>query len=183
MLIAQRCLRFYLLCLTDHLGSHPFISGLIKGAFRSRPSQPRYSATWDVTSVLNYLRSLGPNDDLSLKLLSFKSVILCALCQPKRRSEIAQFSLDSFQQFPDRWIFSLPLTKTRKASRPADSVTFSSFPSDTLLCPVSCLSAYVSRTHSLHYICILSLAPWFSFSLNYRSMDFVTIDTCRSQCN
>ena len=49
------------------LGEHWLVSQFIKGIFHLRPPQSRYTKTWDVNKVLSYLRSLGPNNSLSLK--------------------------------------------------------------------------------------------------------------------
>ena len=37
------------------VGQHPMITRLVKGAFHSRPTLPRYTHTWDVQTVLNFL--------------------------------------------------------------------------------------------------------------------------------
>ena len=42
------------------IGSHPLVSRFMKGVFQSRPTCPRYLATWDVSVVLSYLRTLSP---------------------------------------------------------------------------------------------------------------------------
>ena len=49
------------------LGENWLVSPFIKGIFHLRPPQSRYTKTWDVNKVLSYLRSLRPNDSLSLK--------------------------------------------------------------------------------------------------------------------
>ena len=43
------------------VGQHPLVSRVMKGAFNLRPPQPRYEATWDVTTVLRYIENLGPS--------------------------------------------------------------------------------------------------------------------------
>ena len=48
------------------IGSHPLVSRFIAGVFQSRPPCPRYLATWDVSVVLFYLRTLSLKGDLSL---------------------------------------------------------------------------------------------------------------------
>ncbi len=64
------------------VGQHPLVTRLIKGAFRERPPQPRYSETWDVSKVTSHLDSLGNTDQLSLQDLTFKTVIFMALTRP-----------------------------------------------------------------------------------------------------
>ena len=44
---------------------------LLNSIFNSRPPQPRYSFTWDVSVLVNYIyRSLVPNGTLSLKVFT-----------------------------------------------------------------------------------------------------------------
>ena len=52
------------------VGSHPFMSRLMKGIFNLRPSCPRYVQTWDVSVVLRYLKYLSPAPLLSMKNLT-----------------------------------------------------------------------------------------------------------------
>ena len=47
---------------------------LLKGAYYIRPPLPRYTVTWDVQLVLQYIEGLGPFTSLSLKLLTFNLV-------------------------------------------------------------------------------------------------------------
>ena len=49
--------------LTDQtytIGKHPLVSRFIKGCFELRPPSCRYSQIWDVSRVLNYLRTQHP---------------------------------------------------------------------------------------------------------------------------
>ncbi len=121
----------------------------MRGVFRSRPSLPRYSVTWDPQLVLTLLRSWGPTALLMLKQLSFKLVALLALCQPKRVSELAAFDVDFLHKSPIEWVFHLPrMTKTHKVGQLPDMAVYARFPSDLLLCPVTTLMAYLDRTAS-----------------------------------
>ena len=51
------------------VGQHSLVCRLVKGVFHARPPLPRYSQTWDVQKVLNYIDTLGDNQMLSLKRL------------------------------------------------------------------------------------------------------------------
>ena len=55
------------------VGQHPLVARLLKGAFHQRPPQPRYTATWEISKVTNYLESLGDNVHLSMQALTFKT--------------------------------------------------------------------------------------------------------------
>ena len=61
------------------VGEHPLVSQLLKGMFHSRPPLPRYSGTWDIQKVIDYIKSLSNNESLSLKCLSPKLGILLAI--------------------------------------------------------------------------------------------------------
>ena len=54
------------------VGQHPIITRLIKGIFNVRPPIPRYSSTWDVQLVLNFLQTQGKSEALPLKMLTQK---------------------------------------------------------------------------------------------------------------
>ena len=75
------------------VGQHPVITRLMKGIYNSRPPQPRYSSSWDVAKVTGHLRGMGPNPELSLKQLILKLVILMALVEASRSSELAALDL------------------------------------------------------------------------------------------
>ena len=75
------------------LGQHPLVTRLMKGVSNSRPPCPRYASTWDVDLVLNYLLTLGENKDMSLKTLSKKLVLLLALTDASRCSELHALDL------------------------------------------------------------------------------------------
>ena len=66
------------------MGSHPLVIRLVKGAYNMKPPQSRYSETWDVSLVLTYLKTLTPDDELSLKVLTLKLVMLIALVLASR---------------------------------------------------------------------------------------------------
>ena len=51
------------------VGQHPLVSRLL---FNLRPSQPKYSDTWEVHKMLDFLKSIGPNDNLTLEQLTKK---------------------------------------------------------------------------------------------------------------
>lgn len=52
--------------------------------FKINPPTPRYKTTWDPHIVLNYLSFLGTGDNLTLKLLSMKLLMLTALVSAQR---------------------------------------------------------------------------------------------------
>ena len=57
-------------------GQNKIVCNAVKAVFRLIPPLPRYVATFDVTLVLDYLKSLPANPQLSLKLLTYKTLFL-----------------------------------------------------------------------------------------------------------
>ena len=72
------------------VGQHPTVTRLLKGVFHDRPPLPRYSSTWNVQLVLDFLGALGKNEDLTLKHLTWKTVMLLALTRPSRSADFSQ---------------------------------------------------------------------------------------------
>jgi len=70
-------------------GKHPLVARVLKGAFHARPPLPHYSTTWDVQVVLNSISGWGDTHSLSLKLLTYKLVMLMALARPSRSADLA----------------------------------------------------------------------------------------------
>jgi hypothetical protein len=56
----------------------------MKGYYNINPSRARYSNTWDVNMVLDFLCTLYPLEDLSLKDLTLKLIALVALATAAR---------------------------------------------------------------------------------------------------
>ena len=61
---------------SHRVGEYPMICQLLEGIFNSRPPQPRQSFILDVSVVVGYIKSLGVNSTLSLKVLSQKLAML-----------------------------------------------------------------------------------------------------------
>ena len=56
-----------------------FIPRFMKGLFNSIPAVPRYVQSWDVSYVVEYLKTLFPLESLDLKTLTLKLVALVSL--------------------------------------------------------------------------------------------------------
>ena len=65
-------------------GKHGLVIRFMKGVFNARPTRARYLATWDVQTVLSYLKQLAPVRLISLKDLTIKLVMLLALTTGQR---------------------------------------------------------------------------------------------------
>ena len=132
------------------VGKHPLVCRVLKGAFHARPPLPRYSATWDVQVVLDCILQWGDTGSLSLKLLTFKLVMLMSLARPSRSADLASFSMKNCRYNPEGVTF-LPssLAKQSRQGKPLTDYFFASFPDNKQLCPVETLRQYQSVTAPL----------------------------------
>ena len=130
------------------IGQHPLVSRLLKGVFKSRSPQSKYNGVWDVSRILDYIRSLGGNDALSVPLLTKKIAILLTLASAQISSDLVRLSLPVSKTSNG---VSIPLHGLAKQSQPGKSrgmepLYISEFTQDASLCPVKCLNEYVART-------------------------------------
>ena len=170
------------------VGQHPIITRLLKGVYNVRPPLPRYSDTWDVQMVLNYIETLGQSEDLSLKFLSLKTVFLLAITRPSRSVDLSTLNLSRMQSRSNGVSF-LPssLAKQSRQGKSIEAFFFPSFPTNKTLCPVNTLQVYLGRTAPLRqeeaklFISFIkphkavtssSIARWLRLTLEYAGVNF-----------
>ena len=131
------------------IGQHPLVSRLMRGIYNSRPPVPQYCNTWDVASVLSWIKNQGDNQDLPVKELSGKLALLMALVSANRTSQLQALDLQLRSYSPNGVTFQLAsLTKKRKTGAPLKECFFASFAQDSRLCVVQCLRAYEKATEN-----------------------------------
>ena len=118
--------------------------------FNERAAVSRYNNTWDVDIVLQYLKTLHPVGDLSLKLLTLKLNALPALLSAQRVQTLVSLSTASVAILPDRVKFTV--TSQLKTSRPTKGpvvIQVLRFTESELLCPYCVLLEYLNRTRAV----------------------------------
>ena len=119
------------------------------GVFNLHPSQPNYLETWDVNIVLHYLKILSPVEDLSLKLLTYKLVMLVALTQASRTQSISLLSLQGMKiDSKSIVMFYCGLLKQCRKGKVNPFVQFHML-QDSDICVYKTLSHYIHRTSFL----------------------------------
>ena len=83
-------------------GEHPLVTRYMKGIFEIRPALPKYSEIWDVTVVLNYLKTFVMVTALPLKELTLKLTMLLCLTTGQRGQTIHKMEVSGIQALPDR---------------------------------------------------------------------------------
>jgi len=131
------------------VGQHHLIKRTLAGIFNEKPPVPKYSDTWDVGQVLEYIEQLGPNSELSDKVLTHKLAMLLALTTANRASEIQGLNLEFMKDEGNSMEFVIhKLTKTRRVGQKPMSVVLTGLPDHPKLDVVKCVRAYFVRTHS-----------------------------------
>lgn len=149
-------------------GKHPLTCRILKGMFRMRPSLPKYTVTYDVSIVLNFLADIPSDSELDLPSLTFKLATLMLFLSGKRSQIMEALALQFM--FIDEHQAVFYIAEIMKESRPGfhtKPLEFQAFPYNSKLCMVSCLSTYLERTTELRsdpHIGRLFLSPFRPFN-------------------
>ena len=131
-------------------GTHPLVTRFMKGVFENRPSLPRYSVTWDVNVVLDYLVGLDQPERLDLKMLSYKTVMLLALLTGQRRQTLHALDITNMDLNEEKCTFVIKsLLKTSRPGKHLAPIEVLSYKPDRKLCPVAHIEEYVKRTSDI----------------------------------
>ena len=118
----------------------------MKGIFHLRPPQPRYIKTCDVSKVWSYLKSLVPNESLSLKQLTLKTAALLTILAGRRIHTLHMLSVIHMDKSLYMVIFQIiGQTKCFKSTKSNQRVVSIAYVKDRLLCPIKCIYAYLAQ--------------------------------------
>ena len=112
----------------NKIGEHPLIKRFLKGCFKLRPVNTKYSTTWDVNIVLDFLEGLGDNESISLQDLTYKTVMLLALSTAQRCQTLAKINIKNI--FSDSLNLEIRITDIVKTSGPATKQLYQSLARD-----------------------------------------------------
>ena len=128
-------------------GNHPLVIRFLKGVFESRPSLPRYKDIWNVSVVLDYLKTLSPLEELNLKDITHKTVMLVTLLSGQRCQTVHALTISGMKNKNDAVHFEITQRlKTSKPGKHQGHLEFTPYPVDERLCVVTCLKQYVKLT-------------------------------------
>ena len=132
------------------IGSHPLVKRFLKAAYQIRPSFPRYQFMWDTSIVLTYLRDLPPVQEISLKTLTLKLTMLCALVTGQRCQSLHLMNLEQLFMGPEFCKFVInDIVKQSAPGRTQPELVIPIFQVEPKLCVYTCLCEYIKRTKPL----------------------------------
>ena len=131
------------------IGSHVLVKRFMKGIFNKKPSLPRFNCTWDVSVVLNHLRSVEIQSS-SLRDVSKKLVALLALTTGQRIQSLCVIDLRNLELTPQYVKIRFgDLLKQSKPGNHLQELYIESYAPNRSLCVVNCLSKYLDMTRDL----------------------------------
>ena len=129
------------------VGVHPAVTRLLKGVFNARPPLPRYSAFWDVGTVITHLKNLGDNSRLHLKQLTLKTTVSLVLTRPSCSADLAKLNTQWMSYQTDGVTIRLAhLAKQSRSSKHMADFFVLLVKEDTTICPLVTLRVYEDCT-------------------------------------
>lgn len=155
-------------------GDHPLIKRLLRGMFKQRPSLPRYTVTYDVKGVLDYIKQYTISEEMSLESLSKYLATLMCLLSGQRSQTLASLSKDYMHIDDNRCIFYIPeLLKTSRPNFHQEPLEFKSYPHDISLCVVRLINLYLEKTAMFRK---KEMSPFFiSYAAPYKPVSSKTL--------
>ena len=133
-------------------GRLPIVKRFMKGIYEKRPSFPKNYFVWDVSILLNYFRSSPNVEQMSLKHLSQKLVLLMSIVSGGQRVQtLHSIVIENINVLPNKII--IPITSKLKQSKPSKHMAplvFEKYNEDLKICVVHHLLCYLERTEPLH---------------------------------
>lgn len=135
------------------------VLSLYYGTYQSRPPQPRYSSTWHVKTLLNYLQNPTTADG-TLKDLTLCLGMLLVLTGTRRCSKLQKLDVLFMTITESEATFAIPvLTKNQRVGDATKVFSFPAFSDCPRLCVVHALHECCQRTSSLRSSGKLSAKP------------------------
>ena len=116
----------------------------MRGIFNHRPTQPKYTATWDPSVVLTFLKA---QTEQSLKTLTLKLTMLLALHTAQRCQTLLDLNFMTITGDSAVFTFETPL-KHEKVGKPRFLVKLEAV-KDKDICALNMLNIYISRNVEL----------------------------------
>lgn len=79
----------------------------MRGVFIAKRPKPKYTKTWDVGKVLDYLKSLYPLENLDIKTLTLKTVSLIALTTAQRVQTLVSLKINQMADHGEYVVFTI----------------------------------------------------------------------------
>lgn len=138
------------LILLRDISQDSLIARFLKGAFKQKPTKPKYSSIWDITPVLSYIENLPPLPQLRLKDAAEKLTTLLALSTAHRLQTLALINIDNISTSSSGITIKIPdLIKTSRPGSFQPNLQLPFFKTKPNLCVASSVLEYLKITKDL----------------------------------
>jgi len=132
------------------LAADKSIARFFKGVFRLRPPLPRYEDIWDAEIALQVLDSWWPLEELPLRKLSYRVLLLLALSSAQRVQSFHLITVDNIRRTDSETLIAIPdLVKQSRPGKPQPLIRLPVFRSAPERCVATTLDAYIAATEPL----------------------------------
>nr|XP_049696458.1 uncharacterized protein LOC126054527 [Helicoverpa armigera] len=158
-----------------------------KGVYRLKPPLSKYNATWDPKLVLDYLSNYFPNDSLTLKNLSLKTITLLALASAQRMQTLSLIKFKNITFDSEKIIIKIDdLIKTSRPGIHQPLIVLPYIKENPKVCPAVTLKHYIDKTSFLRLqeeyifisyqkphkrVCSQTLSHWVKLILEQSGID------------
>lgn len=134
----------------DSISSDTNISRFFKGVFKKRPSKSKYDSTWDVQIVFDEMIKMHPLNDLNLKELTEKTVMLLALGSAQRVQTLSLIKIENIKETSGGFEIKIPdLIKTSRAGSTQPLIKLPFLNEEPKCCVARALQRYLQVTEPL----------------------------------
>ena len=140
-------------------GKHPIVTRMLKGIFRTRSALPRYICIYDAEIVMEFLKSLPSWEEITLKWLTLKLVILLVLSSSHRCQTLNSLPIEHMDTNIQQVTFYIPkvIKKATTMFHPKP-IILQAFPADERICPVRNIVEYIKASEKFRKSKILLLS-------------------------
>ena len=133
----------------QEVGKHPLVKKAMRAVSNRKPVVSSFfDVTWDIDIVLDFLRP-QVLENLSLKDLTIRTVMLLAMVTISRASELVKMKINQCSEPGEKMSFFIKSRKNSSNRKPTAPLQFFRFSECPSLCPVESVVAYRNRTSSL----------------------------------
>ncbi|WAR30575.1 hypothetical protein MAR_033117 [Mya arenaria] len=133
-----------------NVGSHPLVIRFLSGVYNLRPTKPKYKRDMGCVKSSVLFENSTPARQLSLKMLSYKLVMLIALTQASRSHSISLLTLDNMMKDSESYVLHYSgLLKQSRKGKVNPILKLNRYTLDSEICVYSTIAEYIEQTSGL----------------------------------
>ena len=130
------------------IGTHPIITRQLRGIYNLNPPKPKYKKSWDINIVLEMLKKWYPLDQLGIKKLTFKALMLLVISTTQRTQTMADIKVENLEWYQDTVVIKMDTkSKHTQIGQKLDLIEVFKY-QDKKLCPFRTLRTYCDKLNT-----------------------------------